>query len=525
MTTGRTKGDVLIGIDAGTSVLKAVAFTLDGRQLDSYSIPNHYETLANGGVEQDMARTWADCATCLRGLGQKLPGLAARTAAIAVTGQGDGTWLIDRDGKPVGHGWLWLDARTGPMVDDMRASPAGRRHFEISGCGLNACQQGPHLAWMQQHTPEVLERASTGFHCKDWLYFNLTGARATDPSEALFTFGDYRTRRYSDEVIDDLGLTRQRHLIAPIVDGIAQQHVLSIDAAAASGLSAGTPVVLGYVDVMCTALGAGLYDPPTDCGCTIVGSTGMQIRFVGSAAQVQLNKHATGYTMAFPVPGQYAQMQTNMASTLNIDWLLDLARGVLGDAGVTRSRKDMLASADALVTAAKPADLLYHPYISEAGERGPFVDPAARASFIGLSTRHKYADMLRAVYEGLAYAGRDCYGAMGGVPAEVRLSGGAARSVALRGIIAAVLCASVRTSSREESGAAGAAMIAAVGCGHYKTMSDCVSVWVRPFLGTLEAPDPGLAKLYDSAFPAYAASREALTPIWRAMARRKAGLS
>ena len=147
--------DVLIGVDAGTSVLKAVAFTLDGQQLDSFAIPNRYETLANGGVEQDMARTWDDCASCLRGLGEKLPGLAARVAAIAVTGQGDGTWLIDKDGKPVGGGWLWLDARSGPMVEAMRASPMGRRHFEISGCGLNTCQQGPHLAWMQQHTKEL----------------------------------------------------------------------------------------------------------------------------------------------------------------------------------------------------------------------------------------------------------------------------------------------------------------------------------------------------------------------------------
>ena len=515
--------DVLIGVDAGTSVLKAVAFTIDGRQLGSFAIPNRYETLANGGVEQDMMRTWSDCAACLRGLGDKIPELAARTAALSVTGQGDGTWLIDSDGKPVGKGWLWLDARTGQMVDALRALPIGRRHFEISGCGLNACQQGPHLAWMRQHAPESLAGAATGFHCKDWLYFNLTGVRATDPSEALFTFGDFRTRDYSEEVIADLGLAKHRHLMAPIVDGTARQHALSQAAGRETGLMAGTPVVLGYVDVMCTALGAGLYDPPAVCGCTIVGSTGMQIRFAGSADQVKLNAHATGYTMAFPVPGQYAQMQSNMASTLNIDWLLELARGVLSSAGLSRDRKDLLGGADALVNIARPAEMIFHPYISEAGERGPFVDPFARASFIGLSTRHTYADMLRAVYEGLAFAGRDCYDAMGGAPAEVRLSGGAARSKALRGIIAAVLGASVRTSSREETGAAGAAMIAAVGCGHYKSMADCVGDWVRPFLGHLEPPDPELSKIYAGAFPVYVASREALAPIWRNMSRRKAG--
>ena len=515
--------DVLIGVDAGTSVMKAVAFTLEGRQLDAFAIPNRYEMLDNGGVEQDMTRTWNDCAACLRGLCGKLPGLAGRAAAMAVTGQGDGTWLIDAAGEPVGRGWLWLDARTGAMVEGLRASPVGRRHFEISGCGLNACQQGPHLAWMQQHTPELLARAATAFHCKDWLFFKLTGHRATDPSEGLFTFGDFRDRAYSEEVIAGLGLAKQRRLIAPILDGITDQVALSPEAARSTGLMAGLPVVLGYVDVMCTSLGGGLYDPPADCGCTIVGSTGMQVRFAGDASQVKLNAQSTGYTMAFPVPGQYAQMQSNMASTLNIDWLLDLARAELEEAGLKRERMDLLAKVDARVRAAKPAELLYHPYISEAGERGPFVDPAARASFIGLGARHGYGDMMRAVFEGLAFAGRDCYAAMGGPPAEVRLSGGAARSTVLRAIVGAVLNANLRTSSRQEAGAAGAAMIAAVGCGHYKSMADCVAEWVKPFLGPLEPPDRELVGIYAAAFPTYVAARQALAPIWRALARGKAG--
>ena len=514
--------DILIGIDAGTSVLKAVAFTLEGKQLDTFAIPNSYVTLPNGGVEQDMARTWGDCTACLRGLAEKIPNLSARTASVAVTGQGDGTWLIDPAGEPVAPAWLWLDARNADWVESYRATPAGRRHYELTGCGLNACSQGPHLAWMKTHTPEILMRATSSFHCKDWLYFKLTGQRCTDPSEALFTFGDFKRRGYSEEAIDNLGLGKYRSLIAPIVDATTVQHTLSAGAAAQTGLLAGTPIALGFVDVMCTALGGGLYDPPTSCGCTIVGSTGMHVRFAGGPESVSLNAQSTGYTMAFPVPGQYAQMQSNMASTLNIDWLLDIASGVLSGQGIARNRKDLLAGLDEQVSRAKPAELLYHPYISEAGERGPIVDPAARASFIGLSTRHTYADLMRAVFEGLAFAARDCYAAMGPMPKEVRLTGGAAHSKSLREITAAALGASVRTSSRGEAGAAGAAMIAAVGAGHYQTMADCVAQWVTPYLGPLEAPDAELAAIYDTTFPAYVASRQALAPVWRQLARRKA---
>jgi len=276
---------------------------------------------------------------------------------------------------------------------------------------------------------------------------------------------------------------------------------------------------------VCTALGGGLYDPAAACGCTVIGSTGMHMRYAGEAANVALNAQSTGYTMAFPVPGHYAQMQSNMASTLNIDWLLDVTRGVLEQNGMKAGRQELLKGLDTLVAGAQPAAILYHPYISEAGERGPIVDPAARASFIGLSSRHGYADMMRAVFEGLAFAARDCYAAMGSIPAEVRLTGGAARSGTLRAIISAVLGANVRTSSRAEAGAAGAAMIAAVGAGHYKSMAECVSGWVTSGLGASEAPDADLRKIYDQTFPAYVASREALAPVWRQLARRKASTS
>ena len=92
---------------------------------------------------------------------------------------------------------------------------------------------------------------------------------------------------------------------------------MSLDAAQAIGLAAGTPVVLGYVDVVCTGLGGGLFDREGRVGCSIAGSTGMHMRLAPSAEAVKLNAERTGYTMAFPAPGMLAQMQSNMASTLS----------------------------------------------------------------------------------------------------------------------------------------------------------------------------------------------------------------
>lgn len=516
------KDGVLIGIDAGTSVIKSIAFTTKGEQIASAAIPNRYQTFPDGGAEQDMARTWADTAATLKQLSEKVPKLKDRLIAISVTGQGDGMWLIDRSGEPVAPAWLWLDARAAAFTEGFAASADYPAHYRRTGTGVNACQMSMQLVWMTRNRPDLLARATTGFHCKDWLYFKLTGERRTDPSEANFTFGQYTTRTYQPDVLDVLGASDAKSLLPEIVDGVQVAGALTAEAAALTGLKPGTPITLGYVDVLCTGLGGGLYDPKGETGCTIVGSTGMHMKIAPSAAHVKLNAELSGYTMCFPVPGMYAQIQSNMASTLNIDWLLDLGLDVLASQGVARTRADLLKGLDARIMQAEPARALFHPYISQAGERGPVMEPAARAMFTGLELGMGFADMMRTVFEGLCFASRDCYSAMGEIPREVRVTGGAARSQALRVMLASVLKAPVRTVQREEAGAAGAAMMAAVQQKLYPDMDACVAEWVTPLLGASTAPDTSLAGRYDGAFGIYRKTRETMRPLWREMVANRA---
>ena len=462
------KDGVLIGIDAGTSVIKSVAFDVDGAQIASAAIANAYATFADGGAEQDMARTWSDTAATLKQLSEKIPNLAKRLIAISVTGQGDGMWLIDKEGEPVAPAWLWLDARSASIAEDFTRHPAYPAHYARTGTGVNACQMSTQLAWMTRHRPDILKRAAASLHCKDWLYFKLTGDRRTDPSEANFTFGHYATRSYAPEILDVLGASDAKRLLPEIVEGTERAGGLTPEAATLTGLKAGTPITLGYVDVLCTGLGGGLFDPQGKTGCTIIGSTGMHMKIAPTAAHVQLNAELSGYTMAFPVPGMYAQIQSNMASTLNIDWLL------------------------------------------------------ARAMFTGLELGMGYADLMRGVFEGLCFAARDCYAAMGDIPHEVRVTGGAARSQALRIMLASALKAKVRSVQREEAGAAGAAMMAAVQQKLYPDMVACAARWVDPLLGGITAPDSSLVALYDGAFPVYKETREKMRPLWRQMVAHRA---
>ncbi|WP_119460802.1 FGGY-family carbohydrate kinase [Rhodospirillaceae bacterium SYSU D60014] len=507
--------DLLIGLDAGTSVIKAVVFTFDGEQVACASVKNRLAHVPQGGVEQDMDETWAATAKTLRALGDEVPGLADRVAALSITGQGDGTWLIDAEGRPVAPAWLWLDGRAGPIVEELRRNGVGEEVHRITGTGLNPSNQSGQLLWLRRHRPELLARAATAFHCKDWLYFNLTGERATDQSEANFTFGDFRTRDYSDEVLRLFGLAAFRHLLPEQVDGMRHHGRLTAEAARETGLKEGMPVCLAPVDILCTALGAGLYEPERPVGCTILGSTGAHMRLYRSADAVQL-KAPVGYTMV--MIDAWAGIMSNMSATLNVDWLLDRAEDVLGafmPGGV--SRGDLLALMDRRAAEAEPGRVLFHPFIYEAGERGPFVEPRARAQFLGLTSQVTFFDMMRGVYESLGFAARDCYEALGHAPCEIRLAGGAARSPTCRRILASAVNAPVRLVEREEAGAAGAAMIAAVAIGATPSLEAICKAWVDPFLGALESPDPQLVKAYDALFPIYRQGYQAMFDVWHAL--------
>lgn len=514
-------GDLFIGVDAGTSVMKAVAFSAEGEELAIAARPNHVHYGVAGRAEQDMAATWSDLVEVLAELVQRLPALSTRCAALALTGQGDGTWLIDAQGAPVGPAILWLDGRSGELVRQWRDSGLGGRIAALTGTGLNTSQQGPQMAWLAQHEPERLARARWVVHCKDWLYVNCTGEVGTDLAEGLFTYGNPRTLAYDDEVIGLLGLGAYRHLLPPVIDGRRAHAPLTAAAAKATGLAAGLPVVLAPMDVPSTALGAGLYAPDQRVGCSILGSTGMHARMYRSLDEVPASSQQ-GYLWAFAVPGSFQGSMSHMAATLNIDWLCDRVAEAAQLAGSSApARAEMIRRLEALAAAAPPGGAMFHPFISDNGERGPFTEPLARAQFTGLSSASTLGALARAVWEGVAFASRDCYEALGfdadHRPEEIRLTGGAARSALLRQILADVMGCPVRVSRRGEAGAAGAAIVAAVSVGRYRDVTEATPSWVDALLEA-QCTEPGAHRArYDALFTAYRAGYRHQFDHWRAL--------
>ncbi|MBX2835780.1 MAG: carbohydrate kinase [Gammaproteobacteria bacterium] len=509
--------DILIGIDAGTSLIKCVAFSVVGELLAVASTPNEYTTVSDNCAEQDMQLTRSIVLQTLTDLVSKLGSEAKRVKAVSLTGQGDGMWLINRAGEPVQKAWLWLDSRAASLVTELENSADYARLFELTGTAINASQNRIQMLWLERTDPQTLDLADCSFHCKDYLYFCLTGVRATDPGEALFTYGDIKKHQYSPEVLSILGLSHRADTLPDIVDGLTTSSPMLKDICEQVGLPSDTQVNLAAVDVICSALGGGLYDQGTQTAMTLLGTTGIHMRYSSASSELTLPKDKTGYTIVFP-GGGHAQLQTNMSATMNIDWLLDLIADAVSLTGNTIDREALLMQLDQYVQETPLGNAIYQPYISTAGERGPFFDANARAGFIGLDQHTDIKDLARCVYEGICLAARDCYDDLGELPTEIRLSGGGAKSSALRHILASVMNRPVRSIDREESGAAGAAMMAAVQLGHYDSIDSCVQTWVAPHLGTAIEPNTDHTDAYNELFTIYKAHRKSQTSTWESLA-------
>ena len=252
---------------------------------------------------------------------------------------------------------IWLDSRAAEMAAAFVAGPDHAAHYATTGTGLNACQQSIQLAWLQRHQPERLAKAASALHCKDWLYFKLTGKRAVDPAEGVFTYGDFRNRELRAG-----GRRTSRHRAAcPSVCPISSMAPAPITALPTRP----RPTPGCRADCRsCSAMS--MWCVPrseADCMTQPVRSVArFSVRpactceWPTSADAVSLNAACSGYTMALPDAGLYAQIQSNMAATVNIDWLVELARQACAMAGIESHRHALLAGVEAHVAAARAGE-------------------------------------------------------------------------------------------------------------------------------------------------------------------------
>ncbi len=468
---------VLIGVDAGTSVVKAAAFADDGEVLRVAGRPTRTLTPAPGRSEQELEEIIAAVGAVISEVAAGEP-----VELIGITAQGDGLWLLDADGRQVRPPILWSDARAAAVVTGWMESGLAERAFRRSGNMLFPGAAAPLLAFLQEEEPASLAAAATAGYCKDAIVQRLTGARATDVSDASLPFLDPRRRQYDGDLLALYGVSAWRGLLAPIDPSPAPLRPLSAAGAALTGLQAGTPVHGGPFDLCATTIGAGVRRPGD--GLVILGTT------LGCAVlvdRVEMEGAPAGMLLCLPEPERWLRVMPAMVGTPSLEWVLAL----------TGRRREEL---DALLAASVPGagGLVALPLLAPAGERAPFVDPAARGQLIGLSLASTQADVVRAVCEGIAYAVRHCLESAGlTADGEVLLSGGGVRSAGWRQILADVLQRPLSLARQPETGARGAAMAALAAAGREID----VAAWTRP--EQVVAPRPELAALYDAGFAFY----------------------
>jgi erythritol kinase len=478
---------VLIGVDAGTSVVKAVAFADDGEVLRVAARPTRTIVPAPGRAEQDLEEVIAAVGEVIREVSA-----GEHVDMLGVTAQGDGLWLLDGEGRQVRPPILWSDARAADLVAQWMASGLAEEAYRRSGSMPFPGAAAPLLAVLQQEEPESLHAAATAGYCKDAILQRLTGTRVTDVSDASLPFFDPWQRCYDDELLALFGVGAWRDLLAPVDPSPAPLRALSAAGAALTGLPAGTPVHAGPFDLCATAIGAGVRQRGD--ALVILGTT------LGCAVLTDRVEVAepSGMLLCMPEVDRWLRVMPAMVGTPSLEWAL----------AMTGARRGEI---EALLAGSEPGagGLLVLPFLAPAGERAPFVDPYARGQVIGLSLESTREDLVRAVCEGIAYAVRHCLESAGLAPdARVFLGGGGVRSSGWRQILADILQRPLVLARQPEAGARGAAMAALTAAGREVDLA----AWTCP--DGLVEPRIELAGLYDAAIAFYLDRLEAARGKW-----------
>jgi erythritol kinase len=471
--------DLLIGLDIGTANVEAVAFAPNGHQLARAAAPGGSHEAIAGGMHE-VAGTWRAAAAALRQLGQAVPQLASRTAALAITGGAGGTCLVDDDGDPVAPSCLAAHhPQAGQVIARWQQDGRACQIREITGSPLEAAPHGAELAWLAEHRPEVLDLAASALTAKDCIHFFCTGERATDPAAAASAFGDWRTGRYDARVLELLGLQGAAHLLPEIVDGTSHHGALTTAAAAATGLVAGTPVVLAPVDASAVALALGLGGRDPGIAATVLGATNAHMRAIYDPAEAESVAGEVAI-MPLPLPGRFLGL-VRQSGAANVDWLIGMAEQLVVDAGlIGLPRGELRATLERRAAEAAPEALRYRPFTGEA---------SAQAAFDGLSSHTTFYDLLRAMYQAQGLAARGGYAVLGLEPTEIRVADTGQAGPLARAALAASLGAPLCTIGCEAPAASGAALVAAVSLGHYPDMIAGLAEWVEPRLGEVLTVD------------------------------------
>lgn len=498
---------LLLGLDAGNTVIKAVLFDSRGRQLALSKRDGVSSTPAPGHVERDLNELWINATQVIRECLETAGASAADIAAVGCAGHGNGLYLIDAAGEPL-LGIQSLDSRAASLAEELSANGNGSKLHALSLQAPWPSQTPTLLAWVKAHAPDIYARTATAFYCKDFVTFRLTGRRVSDISD-MSGAGFVRMPEcvYDDELLAGYGLEDARAKLPELAQPTEIVGRVTAAAAAATGLAEGTPVVGGLFDVIASALGSGAV--AAGQASIIVGTWSINQVIASQAAQDE----RIFMTSAFG-PGRIMAIESSATSAANLEWYVRelIERGGHAD--------DPFGLVNRLAGSITPAadDPYYHPYLY-----GSRLGATMRAGYYGVAGWHGEGHMLRALFEGVAFEHKRHIDVLrsAGLPFHSAiLSGGGARSPIWPQMFADILDMPIAVAACAETGALGAAIAAGVGVGIFADLEGGVSAMARP--GATYAADATMTAHYAERYRTFGRITEAMKPIWAEMAAARA---
>lgn len=495
--------ELVIGADVGLTNMKAVAFDLAGKTHFSSSAPSPNSAPKPHWSERDGRSFWQSFAGMIRDLTEQVSDAGGfEIIGLGICAHGDGIWLVDQHGDAVRPGILSLDSRAQKLADRMNAE-AEERILDLSG--MNSWTGSPPtlLRWLKDNEPEALDAAKYCIAAADFLRGMLTGSIGTNLTDASNGLFDIAKQEYSDEILDIFGISDLRKKLPTPIRCYDVAGKVSLLASKTTGLREGLPVIAGCHDVNASAIGAGVIRG----GQLAVMAGTWSINEVISDAPVLDKRWWTG---AFVHKGQWKSESSSPAGSLNLEWFVkNLARvdaEVLERAG--KSRFEFVDHEVRNHPVAKDY-VTFLPYLS-----GNPLGVDASGSFSGLRAWHERGDLLRGLYEGLAFNHRQHCEALFEQfdVSNIRVVGGVAQSQEWPKIFAASIGRPVEISKVSEAGALGTAIMVAVAAGAFSDLQSAVSAMEAE--RRIVEPDPELVGAMEIHYQHYRDLVDGMRPWW-----------
>ena len=490
---------LFLGVDVSTTGAKALLIDEKGAVAASATTPLTLQTPKPLWSEQDPHAWWTGTAASIRKALAEAGARGEQVAAVGLTGQMHGLVLLDEKREVLRPAILWNDQRTGAECAEIEKR-FGRVELirEVGNVALTGFT-APKILWVRNHEPEVYAKARLVLLPKDYVRLRLTGVPAMDKADGSGTIlFELKARAWSKRALEALEIPAE--WLPPTFEGPETTGTITAEAAAETGLAAGTPVMAGGGDQAAGAVGTGAVRPGVVS--LTLGTSGVVFATTDTPL---VEPEGRLHAFCHAVPGKWHFMGVTLSAAGSLQWYRDTL-------AAKESFADLVAEAERAPAGSE--GLLFLPYLS--GERTPYPDPLARGSFVGLTVRHTRAHLTRAVLEGVAFSMKDCFGLLQsaglGSVKEVRIAGGGAKGALWRQIVASALGLPMLTVNSTEGAAYGAALLGGVGKGAWPTVEAACDATIA--VTGRDEPVADWTKAYEALYPRYRALYSALKPTY-----------